>query len=244
MRLTRAYFRTSRLPYGGQVADQSHPDDTPRDGRGRWATYLRDLTDRPGWSVKRLATESGVHRSTIFRWLNGNVRNVTMDSVRAIARASGDDEATVTWAAADVLAEGDEGLQAESRRQFAEAIVTARTQRNMTQDELADAADVPRSVILRWEDGDVNRPDPGQVRRVFRALRLDPREAPVLLGYVTRDEIGLPPQPPRVFSPTVEEVIDILEDPAVSDEEKHEWIAFLRYRTNRPTSNPRPRRVV
>jgi hypothetical protein len=81
------------------------------------------------------------------------------------------------------------------------------------------------------------------VRKVFAALGIDPREAPVLLGFVTREEMGLPPEPPRQFDVTTEEVISILEDPNVSDTEKREWVAYLRFRTQRAEQQPRRRRA-
>lgn len=56
-----------------------------------WARYLRDATDRPDWSVARLARESGVDRTTIFRWIKGGGDRITIDSVRRIADAVGDD---------------------------------------------------------------------------------------------------------------------------------------------------------
>lgn len=54
--------------------------------RDAWTEYLDALVERPGWSVSRLAKESGVHRATIYRWLKGDIKNVTIESVRAIAR--------------------------------------------------------------------------------------------------------------------------------------------------------------
>jgi transcriptional regulator with XRE-family HTH domain len=64
---------------------------------------LIELTSRPGWSVARLARESGIHRSTIFRWMSGEVRNASTNSVRLIAQASGDDENAALRAASEVL---------------------------------------------------------------------------------------------------------------------------------------------
>lgn len=62
--------------------------DAPAPG-DNWAGYLRRMTKRPGWSVARLARESGIHRATIFKWLAGE-EGVTIDSVRRIATALGD----------------------------------------------------------------------------------------------------------------------------------------------------------
>lgn len=49
------------------------------------------MTSRPGWSVARLARESGIHRATIFEWMKGSSDSVTIGSVRAIAAALDDD---------------------------------------------------------------------------------------------------------------------------------------------------------
>jgi transcriptional regulator with XRE-family HTH domain len=55
-----------------------------------WARLLREITSRPGWSVAKLARESGIHRSTIFRWLEGGEqKTVTVRSVNLIADAAG-----------------------------------------------------------------------------------------------------------------------------------------------------------
>ncbi|MGC5033034.1 helix-turn-helix domain-containing protein [Micromonospora sp. DT229] len=62
-----------------------------------WASYLRRMTKRPGWSVARLAREAGINKSTIFGWMKGD--GVTVASVKAIAKALGDDEAHALAAA-------------------------------------------------------------------------------------------------------------------------------------------------
>lgn len=63
-----------------------------------WAEYLRRWANRPGWSVARLARESGIHRATIFRWIAGD-GGATVANVRAIAEAVGDDPANALRAA-------------------------------------------------------------------------------------------------------------------------------------------------
>lgn len=106
MRLTPRYVGRSRLPYRVHVSDAP---EVPADGQrelGSWSRYLSELTSRPGWSVTRLAQESGLHRSTIYRWRGGDVRNVTIDSVKAVAHAVGDDETDALRAAGDAVANG------------------------------------------------------------------------------------------------------------------------------------------
>lgn len=118
----------------------------------------------------------------------------------------------------------------EPRLRFARVVREAREQRGWTQDELADQAGVTRPTIQRWETAKTGTPDPVNARRVFLALGLDPRLIAVILGYVTEQEAGLPPIAPRVFPPTVEQAIRILEDPNIPAAAKHEWVEFLTYR--------------
>lgn len=89
-RRSPSYRWTWRNPYRVHVGDGI-------EGEG-WGGYLRRMTDRPGWSVARLARDSGVHRGTIFKWLAGK-SGVNAASVRAIADALGDDPANAMRAA-------------------------------------------------------------------------------------------------------------------------------------------------
>lgn len=115
-------------------------------------------------------------------------------------------------------------------RRLARAVREGRARKGWSQADLVAESGVSEPTIKRWEGGNAERPEPELVRAVFRALDLDPREAPVILGYVTREEMGLPPEPPRRFSGDIEDVIAILEDPEIKDAEKREWVAFLRHR--------------
>jgi transcriptional regulator with XRE-family HTH domain len=119
----------------------------------------------------------------------------------------------------------------DPRAAFARVIREAREQRGWNQDQLADAAGVSRPTIQRWETAKTGTPDPENARRVFQALGLDPRLIPVVLGYVTADEMGVDPVPPQVFSRTTEEILAILEDPKVSAAQKAEWLNYFRYVT-------------
>jgi transcriptional regulator with XRE-family HTH domain len=80
------------------MSDASTPGET-------WASYLRRMTKRPGWSVAKLGRESGIHRATIFGWIKGD-GGVTIDSVRRIALALGDNPDNA------LLAAGSTGLPA------------------------------------------------------------------------------------------------------------------------------------
>ena len=95
----------------------------------------------------------------------------------------------------------------------------------MTQEELVERTGVSRSTVNRWERGDAERPDPDQVRVVCKALKVDPVEATIALGYLSREDVA----GRRVLDPGIEEVVALLEDPALSTEEKRRWIDYLKY---------------
>lgn len=79
--------------YGGGMSDASPT---------AWSRFLAEMVARPGWSVARLHRESGVGRSTIFRWLKGE-GGLTIHSVRRIAEALGVDPAAAMLAAGSTL---------------------------------------------------------------------------------------------------------------------------------------------
>lgn len=93
LRRKGGYRRTSDATYRVHVSDA---------GRGTWATFLTQMTTRPGWSVARLAREAGIHRSTIFRWIKGD-GGLTLQSVRAIAHALNVDPEVALLAAGNLI---------------------------------------------------------------------------------------------------------------------------------------------
>ena len=111
---------------------------------------------------------------------------------------------------------------------FATLIRDGRRRKGWSQDELEEhSGGVSRSTISRWERGLADKPEPDHVRAVCRALDLDPREAAVALGYLTREEIGERPYP--LLDPAFEDMIRDLEDPAVPVEDKQSLIRYLRF---------------
>ncbi|MFI6228550.1 helix-turn-helix transcriptional regulator [Micromonospora echinospora] len=129
---------------------------------------------------------------------------------------------------------------------LAQLIRDAREALAWTQEDLARESGVSRPTIQRYETAKIRSPEPQQLRRIVLALGIDPREVPVALGMVTRDELKLPPQPvlpARRYSRSTEEIIELLEDPSVSDEEKQALASFLmarrRGRSDAPTAAPR-----
>lgn len=123
---------------------------------------------------------------------------------------------------------------------FAALIRDARRRRGWTQERLAEESGVGLSTILRWESGRTTQPLSQQVRAVCRVLGIDPRESAVALGYVTREEIGLPPPPPPMqLDPSDQEIVDLLRDPTVPRDIKVEWRDYILWQLSRRSQRGR-----
>lgn len=81
--------RPTSYPPSPATAYRVHMSNTG--AKSSWARYIKEATERDGWSGARLARESGVNRTTIYRWTKDEGGNVTVDRVRRIALALGDD---------------------------------------------------------------------------------------------------------------------------------------------------------
>lgn len=91
-------------------------DETPTTP---WGRYVKGLTERPDWSVARLARESGIDRGTVFRWIRGSNERVTVESVKTIAVAAGDDVDRALRAAAGLPIDEDEPTEDEIDQEIA-----------------------------------------------------------------------------------------------------------------------------
>lgn len=80
-----------------------------------WGTFVRDLTKRPGWSIVRLSRAAGIHRSTIFRWIKGDSKNVRLLNIKIFAAAAEVDYHTALQAATGIRRQTDEQDQAAIR---------------------------------------------------------------------------------------------------------------------------------
>jgi transcriptional regulator with XRE-family HTH domain len=128
-------------------------------------------------------------------------------------------------------------------RRFANLIRQARLKKGWTQEELGEQSQVGRQTIIRYESGRAVNPDPEQVRAVCLALGVDPREAPIALGFFSRAEMGLPPRRTSEDK-SIDEVIDILQNPEVPDAEKMAWIQYLRYLRDQHKGQQKTNRAV
>lgn len=115
-------------------------------------------------------------------------------------------------------------------RRLAEVIKQTRGELDWTQKDLSEKSGVSIETIKRYENAKIRSPEAEPVRKIFKALGLDAREIPVILGLVTREEMGLPPEPVRILSRATQQIIDLLEDPAVSHEERLAIAELLRAR--------------
>lgn len=72
-----------------------------------WSAYLRRMTSRPGWTVMRLARESGIARSSLNKWISEGAVAITIESVYRVADALGDDRANALRAAGNLAPDRD-----------------------------------------------------------------------------------------------------------------------------------------
>jgi len=93
MRRRAVFPRWWEASYGDRVSDAKPTG---------WSRFLTEMTRRPGWSVARLARESGLNRSSIFRWIKGEP-GLTLHSVHRIARALDVEPSVAMLAAAETL---------------------------------------------------------------------------------------------------------------------------------------------
>lgn len=131
MRRPPSYPKSRTVPYGVHVRDTVKHQSA-------WAAYLDAAVSRPGWSVARLAREADVSRATIFRWMNGDVTNIMIANVRAVADALGDDIDTALRAAGAQESDDTESdeppgppLHNDEEREFWDLMVRSRVPAEM-----------------------------------------------------------------------------------------------------------------
>jgi len=69
-----------------------------------------------------------------------------------------------------------------------ELIKQARTEKGMTQEELADKVGVKKSAVAKWENGRVSEIKRSNLKNLSDALGLNPNQ---LLGDIERDPVGV-----------------------------------------------------
>lgn len=109
IRIDAEMGRSESFPrWSGDVYGDRMPQ---RGGKPRPTTplmkYLKGIQDRPGWSIARVARESGgrFSRATLFRIMTGETKRVSVDTVRLVAQIAGDDPDEVLAIASGSLTE-------------------------------------------------------------------------------------------------------------------------------------------
>lgn len=86
--------------YGSPVGDKH--------AGGPWGAYIEELPKRTGLNFKQLAAKSGIARGTFYKWMNGET-GVTIDSVKKVAEAAGDDlDVALRAAGGKLIPDGDD----------------------------------------------------------------------------------------------------------------------------------------
>lgn len=113
-------------------------------------------------------------------------------------------------------------------RRFGNLIREGRRRKGWTQEEVEEHSGVSRQTVIGWESGRAVNPKPTQVRAVCLALEIDPREAPVALGFFSREELGLPARH-AVSDKTISEIVEQLDAPDLGDDEREELLDYIRW---------------
>lgn len=120
-----------------------------------WSAYLRRMTSRPGWTVTRLAKESGIARSSINKWIAAGAVAITIDSVYRVADALGDDRANALRAAGNLPLDRDPEVDlilASNRTEREKAEMVDRLMRRREEERLRRIED------LKWMLGGEGEP--------------------------------------------------------------------------------------
>lgn len=101
---------------------------------------------------------------------------------------------------------------AAALRRFGGAVTDARIARDLSQDELADKAGVSQSNVSGWELGRW-APDPDDVFKLERVLRLQPGTLSTHLGY---EPVKVATKPPDVIGAVMASSLDSIDKRALA----------------------------
>jgi transcriptional regulator with XRE-family HTH domain len=117
----------------------------------------------------------------------------------------------------------------DALRRLADVIRDARNAQGWSQDKLAEESGTSRPTVQRYENGKTADPEPAPLRAIFRSLGLDVRDIPIILGYVTEDEMKQAGTRARqIDTPDLQEVIAALQDPDVDLTAKQDMVEMIR----------------
>lgn len=119
-----------------------------------WSDYLRRMTRRPGWTVQRLAKESGIARSSLYKWMSEGAGFITIDSVFRVADTLGVDRGEALRAASGLSTlERDEAVErilASDRPDPVKEAMIERVMRRREEDQRRQMEDL--EFLLHGED--------------------------------------------------------------------------------------------
>lgn len=151
----------------------------------------------------------------------------------------------VSWLTHDVTSENPYGCRMRDETDdpgseggtFATWVRSARLAAGLTQDQILaqaevmverdDGPELSKSTLNRWEGGKTVTARPDNIRLFCAITGADPREAVIALGYVTRDELGMPPAPP-VTDPVLADAAKLFANDDVSPAAKDNLRSLIR----------------
>lgn len=78
---------------------------------------------------------------------------------------------------------------------------------------------------FRWESGAIAKPDPAEIRKVCLCLGIDPREAAIAQGIITREELKLPPFEPVPYR--LRPIVSVVRDRRIPEDVKEDLLHIV-----------------
>lgn len=135
-----------------------------------WASFVGRGIERTGITITRFARLVGVNRSTVYRWLEGRVQELSTTRVEAVAAALHLDVADALAAAGHAArAKHDSASPSEG---FAVWLTrTRQVSGYATTEHLSRETGIDRNKLIEWETGE-GRPTISEALILGRALKL------------------------------------------------------------------------
>lgn len=116
-------------------------------GGDSWSLFIKRMTSRPDWTAAKLARESGIARSTIFRWMAEGAEGITIESVFRVADALGVSRSEALRAASNLAPDADPEVDLIRASDRSDAVKAQMIDRLMTRREEESAR---RIADLEW----------------------------------------------------------------------------------------------
>ena len=146
---------------------------------------IRTRRKELGMSVDTLAEKIGKNRATVYRYECGEIENVSIVTLRPLAKALQTSPAYLMGWDEDPDSDNRPYSPADLSFMISERIKYLRKKRKMTQQQLADKAGIPKEIIEQYEIGNIENISIEQIIDISVAFNQSPD---FLLGFNSIDK--------------------------------------------------------